>query len=83
MTSLRDIRGAQVDLELFLNGVFYNEGSYDGQGNMAYFGSLLFKAGFTVTGTPNVYFNEGLVLGDFPPAAMRIPRVYTSQVQTD
>lgn len=83
MTSLRDIRGAQVNLELFLNGVFYNEGNYDGQGNMSFFGSLLFKAGFNVTGTPNVYFNEGLVLGDFPPASMRIPRVYTSQVQTD
>ena len=83
MTSLRDVRGAQVNLELFLNGVFYNEGAYQGSGNMAYFGSMMFKAGFNVTGSPDVYFNEGLVLGDFPPASMRIPRVYASQVQTD
>ena len=83
MTSLRDRRGAQVDLEIFLNGVFYNEGEYRGTGNMSFFGSMLFREGFDAGGTPDVWFNEGLVLGDFPPAAMKIPRVFASQVQTD
>ena len=83
MTSLRDRRGAQVSLDVFLNGVFYNEGNYDGSGNMSFYGSMLMKNGFNAHGTPDVYFNEGLVLGDFPPPAMKIPRVFMSQLDTE
>lgn len=83
MTSLRDRRGALVNLDLIVNGIWYNEGEYSGSGNLPVYGSILMKGGFEATGTPNIYFNEGIALGDFPPAAMRIPRVYSSQVQTD
>lgn len=83
MTSLRDRRGAQVQLDLIVNGIWYNEGSYTGSGNLPVYGSVLFKAGFTATGTPDIHFNEGLILGDWPPPEMKIPRVYASQVETD
>jgi hypothetical protein len=82
MTSLRDRKGALVNLDLIVNGVWYNEGEYDGSGNLPVYGSVLMKAGFHATGTPDIYFNEGLLLGDFPPPEMKIPRVYVSQVDT-
>ena len=83
MTSLRDRRGAQIDLDIVLNGVWYNEGAYDGSGNLPVFGSILMKGGFQATGSPDVWFNEGLVLGDWPPATMQIPRVYVSHFDVE
>lgn len=83
MTSARDRRGAQVDLDLIVNGIWYNEGRYDGSGNLPAYGSILMKGGFTATGTPNIFFNEAIALGDWPPAEMKIPRVYASHINTD
>ena len=83
MTSLRDRRGALVELDIILNGVWYNEGMYDGSGNLPVYGSILMKEGFAATGSPNIFYNEGLVLGDWPPAEMLIPRVYVSHVDVE
>lgn len=83
ITSLRDRRGALVDLDIILNGVWYNEGAYEGTGNLPAFGSILMKGGFSATGTPDIWFNEGLHLGDWPPPEMRIPRVYISHWDYD
>lgn len=80
MTSLRDRRGAEVELDLVLNGIWYNEGKYSGSGNLPVYGAVMMRTGFESTGTPNIYFNEGLVLGDWPPPEMRIPRVYVSHL---
>lgn len=83
LTTLRDIKGAQVDLDLIVNGVWYNEGRYDGSGNLPVYGSILMRQGFEATGTPDVWFNHGLQTGDWPPPEMQIPRVYVSQMDTD
>jgi hypothetical protein len=83
MTSLRDRRGAQVTLNINLNGVWYNEGRYEGSGNLPAFGAVMFRAGFSATGSPDIYFNEGLLLGDWPPPDMKIPRVYVSHLDVE
>ena len=83
MTSVRDRRGALVNLDLIVNGIWYNEGRYSGSGNLPVYGSILMKTGFNATGTPDIFYNEGIALGDFPPPEMKIPRVYASQVETD
>jgi len=83
MTSLRDRRGALANLPIIVNGIWYNEGRYDGSGNLPVYGSILMKQGFQATGSPDIFFNEGILLGDFPPPEMQIPRVYVSQVDTD
>jgi hypothetical protein len=82
MTSLRDIQGAEVTLGLALNGIWYNEGAYDGQGNIPVYGSLLMREGFSATGTPDVYFNENLFRGNWPPDELHLPRVYASQFES-
>lgn len=79
-----DRDGAFVtDIDPILDGVFYNEGDYDTQGNAIYFGSLLINGNVIGTGTPEVWFDEKLVKGDWPPKSMPIPRVYISAHQTD
>ncbi|MHB0969306.1 MAG: pilus assembly PilX family protein [Thermoanaerobaculia bacterium] len=79
-----DRDGAFVtDLDPILDGVFYNEGDYDTEGNAVYFGSLLINGNVIGTGTPEVWFDEKLVKGDWPPPSMPIPRVYISAQQTD
>jgi hypothetical protein len=83
LTSVRDPRGALVDLDLVVNGIWYNQGGYDGSGNLPVYGSMLMRTGFEATGTPNIRFNEGILLGDFPPPEMQIPRVYVSQFDTE
>jgi hypothetical protein len=82
MTSLRDIKGAEVTLGLALNGIWYNEGAYDGVGNLPVYGSLLMRAGYNSTGTPDVYFNEALFRGNWPPDDMHLARVYATQMNS-
>jgi len=75
--------GMVNDLDPVLNGVFYNEGDFDSEGNAIYFGSLLINGNVIGTGTPEVWFDERLIKGMWPPPEMPIPRVYISAHQTD
>jgi hypothetical protein len=76
-----DVDGALVDIPATLNGVLYNEGRYDSQGNVDYFGSVLMKGTTTATGTPRVWFDEKLIKGNWAPAGM--PRVIIYSSETD
>ena len=78
-----DRDGAIVELAPFLNGVFYNEGTFSSPGNADYFGSILIQGSVSDSGTPNVWFDEKLIKGDWPPSSFGLPRVYISSVQTD
>ena len=76
-----DLDGAQVPLPVILDGIFYNEGNYDTQGNTDYYGSLLIQGTVTGTGTPNIWFDEKLIKGTWAPPNM--PRVIVYNEQTD
>ncbi len=82
-TRSRDATGALMNLDLHINGVFYCEGQYTGTGNMKVYGSLLMRKGYAGTGSVDVWFNEGLIKGDFPPKAWKLPRVYASARDTN
>jgi hypothetical protein len=71
------------DVDPVLIGVMYIEGVYEAQGNAHYFGSLLVNGGVGTQGTPEVWFDERLIKGDWPPADMKFPRVYISSHLTD
>ena len=64
-----------------LNGVFYNEGDYNSQGNDHFFGSILIQGQVKGTGTPDVWFDEKLIKGTWSPPNM--PRVIVYNEQTD
>lgn len=76
-----DLDGAQVPIDVILDGIFYNEGAYDTQGNTAYYGSLLIQGIVTGTGTPDIWFDESLIKGTWAPPNM--PRVIIYNEQTD
>jgi len=76
-----DLDGAQADIDVILDGIFYNEGDYNSTGNSAYYGSLLIQGNVSGTGTPDIWFDEKLVKGSWAPPNM--PRVIIYNVQTD
>jgi len=78
-----DRDGALVTLDPAFYGVVYIEGIFDTTGNATYYGSLLVNQDATKAGTPDIYFDESLVKGNWPPKSFRFPRVYTSASQTD
>jgi hypothetical protein len=76
-----DENGAMVPIDVILQGILYNEGGYDSQGNSAYYGSVLIQGNVTGTGTPDVWFDETLIKGTWAPP--RMPRVIVFSEQTD
>ncbi|HEU5161668.1 MAG TPA: hypothetical protein VFV54_00850 [Thermoanaerobaculia bacterium] len=78
----RDEDGALVRLNPVLNGILYNEGGYDAQGNSLYYGSLLIRAEFKGNGTPAVYFNE-CILKNCWQEQLNLPKVIIQSTQTD
>ena len=76
--------GMVDDLSPMLNGVMYIEGDFgDTTGNAEYFGSLLVNGNVSGSGTPEVWFDERLIKGDWPPPEFNFPRVYISAHMTD
>ncbi len=66
-----------------MDGVLYNEGDYDTQGNAAYFGSILINGNIIGTGSPEVWFDEFLIKGGWQDKFSDLPRVYITSHETD
>jgi len=71
----RDADGGLFPLRCNVWGVFYNEGRYAGSGNIRVYGSMLMREGFSATGSPEIWFDESLAKGAWPPRHFRLPRV--------
>lgn len=80
-----DTRGIPFQEDAALNGVLYIAGTFTVQGNAKYFGSVVAQRGVLdgSSGTPDFWFDERLVKGQWPPKGMSIPRVVISSWQTD
>jgi len=78
-----DIDGGLVQLNNSFNGVLYLEGEFDSTGNAVYFGSVLAEGNAEKAGNPDIYFDERLVKGAWPPGNFGFPRVYVTSEQTD
>jgi hypothetical protein len=66
-----------------LDGVLYNEGRFDSQGNAAYFGSILINGAIIGTGTPEVWFDELLIKGGWQDKFKELPRVFVTAHETE
>jgi hypothetical protein len=60
-------------------------GFYDAKGNWIYYGSVVTKEGMVTSsaGTPDIYFDERLISGAWPPADMGIPHTIITAWETD
>ena len=63
--------GAAIGVE----GVLYNEGTYDSTGNAAYYGAVVVKGTVSPNGTQEIWFDECLVKECWPPKRIPFPRV--------
>ncbi len=83
----REDEGDPISTDINFYGVLYTSGKWNAKGQAVYFGSVTAKSGVgedvSVAGTPEIYFDERLVKGKWPPADLDIPRVYISSMQTD
>jgi hypothetical protein len=66
-------------------GVMYTSGSFDAVGNAIYYGSVVADEGMSggSAGTPDVFFDERLVKGEWPPPEYELPRVIITSWETD
>jgi len=82
---VQDTRGIPFRTDAALNGVMYVAGTFEAQGNAKYFGSVVAQRGVLdgSSGTPEFWFDERLIKGQWPPKGMSIPRVVISSWQTD
>jgi Tfp pilus assembly protein PilX len=82
--AIKDNYGLPFQETVVMDGVFYNSGTFSAQGNARYFGSLIAQQGvLDGGGTPELYFDESLVKGNWPRKGMNLPRVVISAWQTD
>ena len=66
--------------------LLYTNGEYSAKGNWIYYGSVVTKEGMEANssaGTPDIYFDERLVNGAWPPADMGIPRTIITAWETE
>ena len=89
-TNARDDSGLPVVTAVNLYGVFYNSGHFSVQGNGFYFGSVIAGNGVgedffggPAAGNPNLYFDERLIKGEWPPPEIEIPLTLITVWKTD
>lgn len=76
-----DLDGPLVDIPAIMDGLFYNEGDFDSQGNFDLYGAMLIGGDVFGTGAFDLWFKEELSRGEYiPPGA---PRVIMYSMQTD
>ncbi|MBI3448522.1 MAG: hypothetical protein HY049_06370 [Acidobacteria bacterium] len=76
----RDSQGIPFTGQVHLQGVLYIAGTFNMSGNLSVFGSLVTKGGMPSpsTGSPDVYFDERLIKGGWPPPEINLPRTTLS-----
>jgi hypothetical protein len=84
-TRLDDGPAQNQNIHVF--GVLYTNGEWDAKGNAMYFGSVITKgggaeSGAAAAGTPDVFFDERLIKGGWPPKEIGLPRVYITEWET-
>lgn len=84
-TTARDDFGLPILQPINWYGVIYTSGTWDAQGNGKFFGSIVTRSGVLggTAGTPDIWFDERLIKGMWPPADIDLPRTMVTVWQTD
>lgn len=73
--------------DVALSGILYTSGRYDASGTATHYGSIVAKEGVyqssPAAGNPDVYFDESISTGIWPPRAWNLPRVTVTRWETD
>lgn len=83
-TPVLDTVGLPFQANVVLDGVMYNSGTFTAQGNADFFGSFVANQGvIDGAGTPNFWFDESLIKGNWPRKGMNLPRVVVTVWETE
>ncbi|HKY32167.1 MAG TPA: pilus assembly PilX N-terminal domain-containing protein [Candidatus Polarisedimenticolia bacterium] len=83
-SSGRDDQGLPILQAINWYGVIYTSGMWEAAGNGNFFGSIVTRMGVVSTaGTPNLWFDERLIKGQWPPPDIQLPRTMITVWQTD
>jgi len=84
-STAHDDQGIPILQPINWYGVIYTSGTWDAQGNGLFFGSIVTRNGVLggTSGTPDVWFDERLVKGQWPPDDLQLPRTMVTVWQTD
>jgi hypothetical protein len=84
-TTAWDSRGLPYAATINFQGVIYVEGTVEMTGGMQVYGAMQTKHGTTAgnAGTVDIYFDERLIKGDWPPPELQLPRTTVTFWQTD
>ncbi|HWW61727.1 MAG TPA: hypothetical protein VN181_10205, partial [Thermoanaerobaculia bacterium] len=80
-TNAYDYLGGLATIDAGLIGVVYNEGDYESTGQCEYVGSVVVGGDTRPRGTTNVWFDERLIKGGWPPKGIPFPRVMITSLQ--
>ncbi len=84
---VRNTQGPPIDDEATIWGVLYTNGYWDATGSAKYYGSVISKQGIGESspsaGTPDLYWDESIARGQWPPREWELPRVVISRWETD
>ncbi len=76
----RDSLGLPFQRQIDFYGILYTSGVFQAQGSWAYYGAVVGKRGIgSSSGTPDIYWDDRLAQGQWPPAALKLPRVIISR----
>lgn len=76
-----DKDGGLATISPGIQGVLYNEGDFESTGNGEYFGSIVLGHDTNPKGTCNIWFDERLIKGGWPPPGVTFPRVMVTSEQ--
>lgn len=84
-STARDDQGIPILTTINWYGVIYTSGTWDAQGNGKFFGSIVTRRGVLggTGGTPDLWFDERLIKGQWPPPDIQLPRTMVTVWQTD
>jgi hypothetical protein len=81
---VQDDYGIPFVASMAMDGVLYISGVFNIQGNANYFGSVIGQQGvIDSAGSPNFFFDESLIKGNWPRKGMDVPRVIVTAWETD
>ena len=80
----RDDQGIPILHPVNWYGVVYTSGTWSAAGNGNFFGSIVTRLGVISSGgTPDIWFDERLIKGQWPPPDLQLPRTMITVWQTD
>ncbi len=77
-----DPAGPGISATASFHGIFFNSGAFSATGTGRFYGSVIARGGVALSPTSPDFYWDASIHGDWPPAALGLPRVYIESWRT-